>query len=60
MWSLDGVVAYVEYVKRVLLDIVVKAFSLSLVVGLASFTYGAFYYLYMPTQSYQVHNQLIS
>jgi len=54
MLSLDGVVAYVEYVKRVLLDIVVKAFSLSLVVGMASFTYGAFYYLYMPTQSYQV------
>ena len=54
MISLDGVVAYVEYVKRVLLDIVIKALSISLVVSIASFTYGAFYYVYMPTQSYQL------
>ena len=54
MVSLERLVAYVEYVKRTLVDVFVKALALSLVLGLASFAYGSFYYLYMPDQSYQV------
>jgi len=51
---LETLIAYVEYVKRSLLGFVIWLFSLSVIFGMASGIYSVVYFMYMPSQSYQV------